>query len=354
MLVYHADREMSGPEQKAINWLRSRKSPGIAISGCYIPDRGRSYEADLVVITPESSVVIEVKGILERIGGTLSCPVNSRWSLPGIDGDPVHVRTGDTNPLDQVAAGMFGLKRLAEQVGGEQGLFVAGLVLVVPSPGAAVRLDKGLTPMPTGRDVLRGTDSSELMAWFDRSARRRETPWTAELVLDVLAALGISDAASHTDLLAEGFPTHQAMPADPYSAVTGMPPLAASPPPATIIGGHTSDRVDLGRTGRDDDFPAPYTPGAESSYAAPRRRRSPRRSAVLAAAAFAVVGCGVWYLADSGSQSAHQDTSDQQTAPSSIAEPPPSPTPEPPPPTQAPPPVAPSTSHGCYPFQTNC
>ena len=109
MLVVNAERNKSGAEQAVVDSLVNSSLPGVAVSGCYIPHRrGKGAgEADLLVVTPYSCTVVEVKGLRERVSGELSCSANSRWSLPGVTGDPVHVRGGDTNPLVNLVLGCF-------------------------------------------------------------------------------------------------------------------------------------------------------------------------------------------------------------------------------------------------------
>ncbi|MGW4774190.1 nuclease-related domain-containing protein [Nocardia sp. NPDC004278] len=368
MLVINGDREMPGTEKRVVGWLQSHSAnPAIAISGCYIPDRRgrRSEEADLVVITPQTCFVIEVKGILKRASGVLTCPINARWHLSDVDGDPVHVRAGDNNPMDQVTGRMYDLKALAEQAGGHD-LFVAGLVLVIPQYRTTVTLNKG--PMPVGRDVLLGDRPNELLAQLYRAARRSETPWTADLVLKLLAALDIrDDAVSYTKLLGLGFPSEHAPAAGQEQAPVAEtswdppPPTIMSPPVtyADVDAGRTViENRDLGRTDTytaddlNDDYAVPFT---ASNSSGSRGRRTPVRSAVLAATVFAAIGCGLWYVTDSS----NSDASDNSPSPSSVTEQSPAPeqaqAPELAPVTEAaPPPAAPAPAHGGFPFQQGC
>ncbi|MEU6563577.1 nuclease-related domain-containing protein [Nocardia nova] len=244
MLIINAETRKPGTEQKALGFLRDySRNPGIAISGLQIPDRHRrrTTEADVVVFMPFAAAVIEVKGIVQPVGGTLSCPVNGRWSMPGIDGDPVYASGHHINPLHQVADPMYDLKNLANELEPRRELFVDGLVLVVPHPGTSVSLDK--SALPAGRDVLLGNDSGQLWKWLNRKAfRARTDPWTVELVVAVLAAIGLDQAgipeeAAHlrAALIREGFTTEgpATMPeagaaAEPADPEFSTPALAAS------------------------------------------------------------------------------------------------------------------------------
>ncbi|MEV6281060.1 nuclease-related domain-containing protein [Nocardia sp. NPDC051832] len=372
MLVINGDRtNIPGTERRVIGWLRNHDAPGLVISGCQIEDRRsqRTYEADLVVLTPETCAVVEVKGMLTEDSGTMKCPANGRWSMPGVPGDPVHVRTGDTSPLDQVTGRMYDLKHLVEEAGG-QGLFVAGLVLVLPARGAEVTLDKG--PMPTGRDVLVGP--AGMMGWLRGTARRKESPWTAEVVLAVLQRLGVT-AVTHAQLLAHGFPSHTptAPPTsgrdviDPFAPdysfarrpPTSFPrpePISMPTPPAQKP--EPIDNPDLGRT--DSYKPGEYAVPFPQLLAETSSRRSRARSAAIAAVVFAMIAGGIWAVTDikdsEASDSPTPATTSLTEQPTTSAEQAPPPETEPvvveaPPAAPAP---APVPSRGCFPFQPNC
>lgn len=356
---------MSGAEKAVTAWLRDHDRPGIALSGCYIPDRhGRAYEADLVLITPETCAVVEVKGMGPGAAGTLKATANGIWTL---DGDPaaLHVRGGDTNPLDQVSGRVFDFKRVVEDSAGATGSFVSGLVLVVPSATAEVTLDKG--PMPTGRDVLLGDGPGPLLDWLAATARRFTPVWTADLVLAVLEALDLADSVTREDLLDQGFPDAIEPPAPAPRPATPRPagPVAPLPRPAASGGSPRPTRMntDLGRTDSDFAAVAPvtsswYVPSAPGDRAdAGDRRESNSRSSrlpVLAAVAVvawtALVGGGVWVVATRESPA---DSQQPQPA-SSVAEVPVVEiTPEPPwgeIPATAHAPIPPP----CYPLQPNC
>ncbi|MGX1762536.1 nuclease-related domain-containing protein [Nocardia brasiliensis] len=352
---------MPATERRVLGWLRNYSAPGIAIAGCNIPQRrGRtSYEADLVVITPETCAVIEVKGLTTDNGGQLNCPANGRWNIDNLPDDPVHVRKGDTSPLDQVTGRMYDLKHLTEQAGG-QGLFIAGLVLVIPR-NAEVTLNKG--PMPTGRDVLLGNNPAGLLGWLRAAARRREAPWTAELVVAVLKSLGITDTTiSYEQLLAQGFPTHRAPDLDPYRPDIAapwepLPPAAVYPTASepTSTGRTVITNPDLGRTdSRTDDYTDYIVPFA--AQPAKHGGRTPARSALLAVAVFGALIGGLWYITEGRSSEASDPapTTNSITEQSPAPEQAPAPAPALEPVTEAPPPPPAPAPKGCYPFQTNC
>ncbi|MET7770797.1 nuclease-related domain-containing protein [Nocardia sp. NPDC005366] len=409
MLVINAERTGIPPtEQRIIGWLRTwtdeYKVAGIAISGCYVPERNNprtAQETDLVVITPHTCVAVEVKGIIPRAGGELSCSANGRWSLSGVPQDPVHVRKGDTNPINQVSDAFFNLKACAEKAGIEA--FVAGLVLVVPHARYPVTL-RWSGPQPKGCDVeLAGL--SQLRQYFRRRAARHEACWSAERVHALLAALGYADRVTPEQLVAEGFPTEPRQsssapspaaaspPAHPPTAPVSPrdfgPPIPASPPaapihaqpppappaartPATAPPPTSPPRAplksrplispdrpfDVSRpTVLPTDRPRESTVPQRDTATRPRRRRG---GVVLlgAAAAIALIGGGIWAVTQGGSDSTEPRQTGDQLTPTTTVEPPappPQPTTVPPPPP--PPPTersAPRTPRGCYPFQPDC
>ncbi|MFI6960015.1 hypothetical protein ACIBJI_41935 [Nocardia sp. NPDC050408] len=367
MLVINGNRpKMSGAERAVIDWLHTVPASGIAISGCHIPDRdGRhSQEADLVLFTPEAVVGIEVKGILKRrAAGVLSCAVNSRWHLPGVDGDPIHVRGGDTNPLEQLAGVMFNLKHVATQATSHE-VFVVGLVLVVPNDGA-ITLDKGPVPMPTGRDVLLGGDPDDLVDWLN-TARRRPQAWTADLVHTVLTALGLADAVTRDALRDEGFPASLApesggaVVVDLYptapSRPTAIPPRSIAPQPATPTRRRVADH-DLGRSPAAVSIPSiDLAPPTGNGPANRNAHRAPVRSLVLAGAAISLLVGGSWILANTADQAGNGNSHEPGSAVVNPqpADAPASPAVEDAPPPHAPPRVVPAPKPPCFPFQQGC
>ncbi|MFE3052441.1 hypothetical protein [Nocardia sp. NPDC059239] len=218
------------------DWLRiwngDYRIGGIAISGCYIPDRrpgtsSNATEADLVIITPQLCVVIQVEGLTEPVDGQMTCPADGPWTHSAIEGPPVHVRRNDTNPLDRVSAGTVNLKNLTRQdrIGDT---FVSGLVLVTPPDGHTLTL--ATTWMPTGIDVRVGT-LSDLRLWFYIRAARRPPVWTAEQVHALLRALNLADTVSFADLAAEGFACAAPSPSPAAGARSARPAptLAGNP-----------------------------------------------------------------------------------------------------------------------------
>ncbi|MEV5648365.1 NERD domain-containing protein [Nocardia sp. NPDC052254] len=271
MLIINAETRNPSTEQQALGYLRDYSSnPGIAVAGLQIPDRHhrRTTEADVVVFTPFAAAVIAVKDIPERVGGTLSCPINGRWSMPGIEGDPAHPRGHDINPLHGVADPMSDLRNLATELEPGRELFVDGLVLVVPHPGTSVSLAKGA--LPPGRDVLLGGDASQLWKWLNRKAfRARTDPWTVELVIAVLAAAGVDQAHRPEEaatlraaLIREGFPAEpsETVPEAVAATVPQTPAVTEPDPPAPT-------KPDL--PAAPSDAAEPDTPAAPAAEEAP-------------------------------------------------------------------------------------
>ncbi|MEV6389023.1 nuclease-related domain-containing protein [Nocardia xishanensis] len=209
MLVINERTAMPRSEQRVLEWMRTWTGQyvivGLAISGCYIPERdhsGRAQEADLLVITPRAVVVLEVKGMApDASAGTLTVQANGRWRLSGFEGDPIHVREQDTSPFDQVTNNVFNLKALVSKR--HPDAFVDGLVVVVPPRESTVTLN--VESRRHGCGVVLGSTPGELRAWFHRTAGRRFV-WTAEDVHALLEELNFGDKVTVEGLVAEGFP----------------------------------------------------------------------------------------------------------------------------------------------------
>ncbi|MEV0108172.1 NERD domain-containing protein [Nocardia sp. NPDC050799] len=376
MLVI-TDKLRSGAERRVVGWLRKWEGdyrvPGVAITNCFISGQ----EVDLVIITPYTTVVGEVKGIDPEVtGSVLQCTTNSRWRVPGSAGDPVSVRDNDTTPYDQVRDGVFKLKAAAGQVGGSA--FVTGLVVVLPPRGSTMRLEKKSAP-PPGCDVLLCNTQNPLRAWFHRAHHRSAVVWTAEQAYAVIEALEYGDRTTIAELAEEGFPLDSALPAieplppsapDPVPASPRAvaPPLSAPareavPPPA--VEADSPSAAAPADPARPPESPAPPLPPLEPQPQ-PRPATEPlpepestdrRRAHWQTAAAFAVIavlGGGLWLGARGGGDApAPRETGNQQQT-SSVAEVPAAP-PQPAAGVPQPPPrPAPPATPVCYPFQPRC
>ncbi|MGV9923032.1 nuclease-related domain-containing protein [Nocardia rhamnosiphila] len=383
MLVI-TDKLRSGAERRVVGWLRKWEGdyrvPGVAITNCFISGQ----EVDLVIITPYTTVVGEIKGVDPEVtGSVLQCTTNSRWRVPGSAGDPVSVRDNDTTPYDQVRDGVFKLKAAAGQVGGSA--FVTGLVVVLPPRGSTMRLEKKSAP-PPGCDVLLCNTQNPLRAWFHRAHHRSAVVWTAEQAYAVIEALEYGDRTTIAELAEEGFPLDSALPAieplplppsapDPVPAPPRAvpPPLSAParetvPPPAVEADSpSTAAPADPARPPEPPAAPPP-PPLEPQPQPQPQPRPVPeplpepestdrRRAHWQTAAAFAVIavlGGGLWLVARGGGDApAPRETGNQQQT-SSVAEVP-APAPQPAAGVPQPPPrPAPPATPVCYPFQPRC
>lgn len=202
---------LSSTERTVVNWLKSWSGPhavpGIAIVQC--------QDADIVVWTPQTSVVVGVHGFTERVTGTLSCSQDEPWT---VDGKPAPI-DGDANPLERVRQQTEELARQLRSAPGRESVPVSGLVLLVPQLGSRVKLEKG--SLPPGIDVLIGDGPSSLRAYFTKIAEGADPSWDAAQVGQALGALGFAAAATYSDLVSEGFPP-------PESARTSPPPMSAA------------------------------------------------------------------------------------------------------------------------------
>ncbi|WP_454200047.1 NERD domain-containing protein [Nocardia sp. Marseille-Q1738] len=209
MLVINERTTAPRSEQRVLDWMRSWTGQyvivGVAISGCYLPVRDRTdeaQEADLVVITPRAAIVIEVKDTApEAMTGVLSVQANGRWRLSGFEGDPIHVRDNESSPFDGVTNNVFNLKELVREHHPE--VSIDGLIVVVPPRESTVTLN--IESRRKGCGVVLGNTPVELRAWFHRTASRKLI-WTAERVHALLGDLNLADQVSIEDLVADGFP----------------------------------------------------------------------------------------------------------------------------------------------------
>ncbi|MGW4325755.1 NERD domain-containing protein [Nocardia sp. NPDC004573] len=225
MLVINERTTAPRSEQRVLDWMRTWTGQyvivGLAISGCYLPDRERkdeTQEADLVVITPRAAVVVEVKGTVpEATSGVLSVQANGRWRLSGYAGDPIHVRDHDSSPFDQVTNNVFNLKALVRKHNAEA--FVDGLIVVVPPKDSNLTLN--IESRRRGCAVVLGAGQADLRAWFHRTASRKLI-WTAERTHALLTDLNLGDQITVDDLAADGFPPEQKLRAGTLAALESV------------------------------------------------------------------------------------------------------------------------------------
>ncbi|NKY30296.1 nuclease-related domain-containing protein [Nocardia gamkensis] len=225
MLVINERTTAPRSEQRVLDWMRSWTGQyvivGLAISGCYLPDRERrdeTQEADLVVITPRAAVVVEVKGTVpEATSGVLSVQANGRWRLSGYAGDPVHVRDHDSSPFDQVTNNVSNLEALVRKHNAEA--FVDGLIVVVPPQDSNLTLN--IESRRRGCAVVFGAGQADLRAWFHRTASRKLI-WTAERTHALLTDLNLGDQITVDDLAADGFPPERKLRAGTLAALASV------------------------------------------------------------------------------------------------------------------------------------
>ncbi|MFD4405076.1 nuclease-related domain-containing protein [Nocardia sp. NPDC058499] len=379
MLVI-ADKLRSGAEKRVVSWLRKWQDdyrvPGVAIANCFVSGQ----EVDLVIITPHTTVVCEIKGLNPGVtSGVLHCTTNSRWKVSGFEGDPVGVRQNDTTPYDQVRDGVFKVKNAAARAGGPA--FVTGLVVVVPPRGSKLRLDKRSAPQ--GCDVLLCTTQNPLRAWFHRAHHRAAVVWTAEQAYALIEALEHGDSTSVAGLAAEGFPMEAppqpSAPLSPAGPPSETAPPTATPPSETPPHPVIPTRPPISRPPlpppapqpevppppaaqptpppqRDDPVPEP-TPTPPASAAPPPPapeavddRRHRRAQTAAAFAAIGVLAAGIWLVAQLGNGRTEPRETPGNHQNSAVTEQ----TSTPPPPPITPETKPPEPPTACFPFQPNC
>ncbi|MER7451583.1 NERD domain-containing protein [Nocardia beijingensis] len=271
MLVINERTTAPRSEQRVLDWMRTWTGQyvivGLAISGCYLPDRERkdeTQEADLVVITPRAAVVVEVKGTVpEATSGVLSVQANGRWRLSGYAGDPIHVRDHDSSPFDQVTNNVFNLKALVRKHNAEA--FVDGLIVVVPPRDSNLTLN--IESRRRGCAVVLGAGQADLRAWFHRTASRKLI-WTAERTHALLTELNLGDQVTVDDLVADGFPPERKLRAGTLAALDSVTRKAPELEGRASGEGSDADDVAAGST-PGDAVPEQPDAGLETADAVP-------------------------------------------------------------------------------------
>ncbi|WP_454198875.1 nuclease-related domain-containing protein [Nocardia sp. Marseille-Q1738] len=192
-------------ERALIDWLRTWKDPesphGVATITCSLFHKDRLHPFDAVIWTPTSCVIIEVDALVARQDGVLEVPLNGPWT---INGEPAAMESRDRRtPLEKSREHTFALQEwLAARGLGQR--VVHGVALVVPLPGAQLRLEQAWGD--PSFDVIIGDDPSRLRHYFDALAAEEKFLWTANDVAVAFRGLGILPyLPAPQDLLAEGF-----------------------------------------------------------------------------------------------------------------------------------------------------
>ncbi len=205
MLVRVQNAAGTNAERALIDWLRTWKDPdsphGVATITCGLFHKDRLHQFDAVIWTPTSCVIIEVDALVARQDGVLQVPLNGPWT---INGEPVALESRDRRtPLEKSREHTFALQEwLAARGLGQR--VVHGVALVVPLPGAALRLEQAWAD--PSFDVIIGDDPNRLRHYFDALATEENFLWTANDVAIAFRGLGILPyLPAPQDLLAEGF-----------------------------------------------------------------------------------------------------------------------------------------------------
>ncbi|MBE1580412.1 NERD domain-containing protein [Amycolatopsis roodepoortensis] len=223
---------LSGAEERVVtllsSWTGEYHLPGLALVNVNVPEKTAVRQVDGLIFTPAGLIVLEVKGFVRPQPGTLTVPPNGPWT---VDDEPaaVHTLTGLT-PGDQVKAGVYAAKAALAGIGGADGTFVTGLVVLAPH-------DRGLQLGDTSRAGLGIHVTLATQKDLRRVMRRitsHTSSWTADAVLAACRVLALDHLApERTELLAEGFLDQPLAPVPPPVP----PPRTASPPPARTRAG---------------------------------------------------------------------------------------------------------------------
>jgi hypothetical protein len=260
----------------------------VAVFDCFVPSRNQreiSNQADVIVWTPQTCVVIEVKGLTEQAGGELAYSANGQWTLDGRPA-PLQLERNDDTPLDQVRESMSDLKHLFDHAIG-RAQFVAGMVLVLPQRDSHITLVQ--KPLPNGMHVLLGDGPESLRGYFTGAATGPTTQWDAQRVQQAFAALDLNiNMPTLNELVSEGFPPGSTVGAGLATEVTATgsfpapsaPPAAGGAVRAPISGAPLPGRVPA---------PGPPKPGAASAGYKRRMYLAGGLSVALAVVAVAII-----------------------------------------------------------------
>lgn len=411
MLVKVRDSDpsrLSSTERIVVDWLMtwrgSRALSGLASIG----PRG----TDMIVWTPKTCVLVLIRGLTERMVGTLNCGQDQPWT---IDGSAATLEAGekDRTPLDDLVDRADDVEQKLRAIPNLADTNITGVVLVVPQLGSRLKLAKG--ELPQGTDVLLGDGPSSLRNYINRTTSGSPDIWDAGRVEQAVAALGIRPAVTASELMSEGFPAARAakpVASSPAGARNDRNRSAGAPIPAPI--GSSGSRAAFGSGHRPSSTastpsfgfattgqPPPFhtrtiDPNLPQPYAVPFERptRTPNRMAAFVPIA-AILACLVVVLTvvsmcgpnnqNTGGSSKPSPTSIAPTPvappapsfspvaptppPAATEPPPPPPNPGPPPPpppaaAPAPPRARPTPPEpiippdvpeaACYPFQPDC
>ncbi|MBF6341296.1 NERD domain-containing protein [Nocardia abscessus] len=306
MLVINTRSTIEPSEARVAHWMSRWNGRyairGVAIASYHLPGRDTAgQQADFVLLTPQVSAVIEVKGTHRDLThGVITAEPNGRWHHSSDDRDPVHTRANDLNPIDQALSATYLFKALVEKHNPGQS-FVSAVVVVVPPRRSQLRLQ--VRSLPTGCEVVLG--NSGLRRWLHRTARR-DPIWTAEQVYSLLNAMNLGPELTIPDLLAEGFPSLEAPPitstarrAKTTTTVGATAPTASRPvsehPPASDTRVASSPRVGSQSSRwrltprRRTDHRDPGQPEHSGAVGRPRHRRQQIAALVVVVAVWAAM-----------------------------------------------------------------
>ncbi|WP_373282482.1 nuclease-related domain-containing protein [Nocardia takedensis] len=336
--------------------------PGIAVSSYWLDGTKPgepSQECDFVLITPQLTAAVEVKGTHPDITfGTITAHENGPWRHDVLPVDPVRTREKDDNPFRQVRGCAYRLKHLIASNGMLSRPWVSGVVIVVPPMRSEV--SRRVASKPQGCTAVIGNRG--IREWLHSQSGRRPI-WTAEKAHALLTAMNLGEASSIPDLVSEGFRSDSTTSPSTSSGRPVARPVRTStvPPPVRTSTATVSPEVPSRRrtVAAPEPQPAGWASGADTLPSTPRPARRTRaiapRSGVQAAAALALIaaiGCGVWIMSRAGDSEPRRTGDQQVILPSTeqmVPAPPPAPLSE-----SVPGPPAPAPESGCFPFQANC
>ncbi len=201
------NRGLSGAESAAGDFLAALNTPGVVVLNV-IASAGRmggQQQVDVVVWTPHSCLVAEIKGMREAVSGSVVVSAAEEWT---IEGKPLSLYklSDDVNPLPQVRGAWERVKASLMRSHVEPG-FIRTAVILVPLPGEVVTIERD--GPASGPDVHVASITEGPHVWREvLGADRKSTCWSAADVRAALQALGVHHERlpSEFELMALGFP----------------------------------------------------------------------------------------------------------------------------------------------------
>lgn len=189
LLLINDGSELSPAEERLAEWVQwSPAQPGVALLNVEVPDRDYSRQLDALIWTPQRCIAVEVKGFRTRQDGVLVVPPNGPWRMDDGRIADIYGNDVDHNPMNQVRSNTLAAKNWIGETTGRR-FYIHGLVLVMLLPGQDVPALQAVNT-PNLTDIV--VEDFDVFRYYLHLDANDPTLWTADLVDDVIARLGLS------------------------------------------------------------------------------------------------------------------------------------------------------------------